>query len=110
MHTGGADIDLQNAFAYTGQRLIVGHRDGKAGAQDTKVLTAKNQFALELDHFARCIQENRRPRTPGEEGLQDQVLMEAIYEAARTGAPVSIPPIPGAGLDATRGPELDDAG
>ena len=110
VHTGGADIHLQNAFAYVGQRLVVTHRDGKVVSQDTKVIGAKNQFALEMDHFSRCIQENRRPRTPGEEGLQDQVLMEAIYEAARTGAPVSIPPVPGAGLDATRGPELDEAG
>lgn len=110
VHTSGADITLENAFAYVGQRLIVGHRDGKAGSQDIKVLGAKNQFALEMDHFSRCIQENRRPRTPGEEGLQDHVLMEAIYEAARTGAPVSIAPLSGAGLDATRGPEPDEAG
>ena len=110
VHTSGADITLENAFAYVGQRLIVGHRDGKAGSQDIKVLGAKNQFALEIDHFSRCIQENRRPRTPGEEGLQDHVLMEAIYEAARTSAPVSIAPLSGAGLDATRGPEPDEAG
>ncbi|WP_375454149.1 Gfo/Idh/MocA family protein [uncultured Methylobacterium sp.] len=111
VHTAGAEIDLQNAFAYVGQRLVVTHRDAKAIAQDTRVLGAKNQFALELDHFARCIQENRRPRTPGEEGLQDQVLMEAIYEAARTGAPVKVsPPGAGGGLDATRGPEPDEAG
>ncbi|WP_375464624.1 Gfo/Idh/MocA family protein [uncultured Methylobacterium sp.] len=110
VHAAGADIDLANAFAYVGQRLTVTHRDGKALAREERVLSAKNQFALEVDHFARCIQENRRPRTPGEEGLQDQVLMEAIYEAARTGAPVKVAPPPGAsGLDATRGPELDEA-
>ena len=111
VHTAGAEIDLENAFAYVGQRLIVTHRDGKALSKDARVLTARNQFALEMDHLSRCLQENRRPRTPGEEGLQDQILMEAIYEAARTGAPVTVSPPPGAaGLDATRGPELDDAG
>ena len=75
-----------------------------------RILSAKNQFALEMDHFSRCIQENLRPRTPGEEGLQDQVLMEAIYEAARTGAPVKVGPPPGAGsgLDVTRGPEPEE--
>ena len=38
--------------------------------------------------------------------------MEAIYEAARTGRPVTVGPPPGApsGLDVTRGPELDTAG
>ncbi|MDP4004009.1 Gfo/Idh/MocA family protein [Methylobacterium sp. NEAU K] len=112
LHTGNATIDLQNAFAYEGQRLFVAHRDGKSGARDEKVLSPKNQFALEMDHFSRCIQENLRPRTPGEEGLQDQVLMEAIYESARTGGPVKVGPPPGAGsgLDVTRGPEPEEAG
>ncbi|GJE42336.1 Gfo/Idh/MocA family protein [Methylobacterium soli] len=112
VHTAGADIDLENAFAYEGQRLIVSHKDGKQESRDNRVLAQKNQFALEIDHFARCLQENRRPRTPGEEGLQDHVLMEAIYEAARSGAIVAVGPPPGAaeGLDVTRGPELDEAG
>ncbi len=39
----------------------------------------------EIDHMATCILEDRRPRTPGEEGMQDHVLMEAIYQAAETG-------------------------
>jgi predicted dehydrogenase len=112
VHTPAATIDLQDAFAYRGQRLFVSHRDGKAGARDEKVLQPKNQFALEIDHFSRCVQENLRPRTPGEEGLQDQVLMEAIYEAARTGAAVKVGPPAGtgSGLDVTRGPEPEEAG
>ena len=112
LHTSNAAIDLQNAFAYEGQRLYIGHKDGKNAARDERVLSAKNQFALEMDHFSRCIQENLRPRTPGEEGLQDQVLMEAIYEAARTGAPVKVGPPEGAGsgLDVTRGPEPEEPG
>ena len=112
VHSAGAEIDLENAFAYRGQRLFVTHRSGKDIARDEHRLEAKNQFALEMDHFARCLQENRAPRTPGEEGLQDQVLMEAIYEAARTGAPVKVGPPAGAGggLDVTRGPEPEDGG
>ena len=120
---GGA-IDLQNAFAYQGQRLFVGHREGKAEARDERVLGAKNQFALEIDHMATCILENRTPRTPGEEGLQDQILMEAIYEAARTGQTVALkgperrPSLTdkekardqdAKGLDPTRGPEPEEA-
>lgn len=38
--------------------------------------------------------------TPGEEGLQDQRIIEAIYESARTRRPVKLAP-PGK----TRGPE-----
>ncbi|GEP05015.1 Gfo/Idh/MocA family protein [Methylobacterium oxalidis] len=112
VHTPSAEIALENAFAYEGQRLVVSHKDGKQESRDNRVLAQKNQFALEIDHFARCVLENRRPRTPGEEGLQDHVLMEAIYESARTGAPVKVGPPAGTGggLDVTRGPEPEEAG
>ena len=42
------------------------------------------------------------PLTPGEEGLQDQRIMAAIYEAAAGGGVVKMSP--GARLDSTRGP------
>jgi hypothetical protein len=32
------------------------------------------------------------PKTPGEEGLQDVRLMQAVYEAARTGKAVKLEP------------------
>jgi predicted dehydrogenase len=54
-----------------------------------------------MDHFAECILTNRQPHTPGEEGLQDHRVMEAIYEAARTGRTVKVPQPP----STTRGPE-----
>ena len=41
--------------------------------------------------------------TPGEEGLQDQRIMEAIYQSARTSRPVQLPPV--AGVDVFRGPK-----
>ena len=49
-----------------------------------------DQFSLEMDHFAACIRSGAQPWTPGEEGLQDQRLMAAIYEAARTGKRVTL--------------------
>jgi predicted dehydrogenase len=36
---------------------------------------------LEADHFAECIAENKEPRTPGEEGLEDMKLMMEIYRS-----------------------------
>ena len=65
-------------------------------------LSQKDQFALEIDHMADCILNNRKPHTPGEEGVQDHVLMEAIYKAAATNRPVSLPKVEG--KDLTRGP------
>ena len=56
--------------------------------------------------MAQCVRGNRQPHTPGEEGLQDQRLMEAIYESARTGRVVKVTPPPAP----TRGPEPNDEG
>lgn len=85
-----ASIDMPNAYEYQGQRLVIGQRQGDAKAQTELVLGPKNQFAAELDHFAECVSTGATPRTPGEEGLRDQVLMEAIYRSAATGAPVKV--------------------
>ena len=94
--------EVENAFAYEGQRLRLFHRDGMAEANVELSLGRKNQFSLEIDHFAQCIRQDRQPRTPGEEGLQDQVIMAAIYQSARTGRPVRLEAP--ARLDAFRGP------
>ncbi len=94
--------EIENAFAYEGQRLRLSRRDGMAEATVELSLGRKNQFSLEIDHFAQCIRSGAQPRTPGEEGLQDHVLMAAIYESARTGRPVRFAPV--SGRDVFRGP------
>jgi len=99
-------IDLENAFAYRGQRMRVARRKGENEAVEELRIGAKNQFALEIDHFAGCVLTGATPRTPGEEGLQDQVLMEALYRSAREGGPVAIPPVEG--IDAFRGAGPED--
>ena len=99
-----AAIDLFDAFSYSGQRVQIAHRDGDAEAIVDRRIPAKDQFALELDHMAECVATGRRPRTPGEEGLADQRIMEAIYRSAETRQPVPLPKVDG--LDTTRGPAL----
>jgi predicted dehydrogenase len=101
----GGWIDLDNAFAYQGQRMRIARREGKHEAVTERRLALANQFALEIDHFAHCLRSGRVPRTPGEEGVQDHVIMEALYTSARDGLPVSLAPV--AGRDAFRGPALD---
>ncbi len=95
---------MDNAFSYHGQKLTVQRREGMGTVAGEYMLSPKDQFALEMDHFAECIRTGRKPRTGGPEGLQDQKLMAAIYEAARTGKPVQLPPVNE--VDATRGPAL----
>lgn len=101
----GADAwaEMENAFDYQGQTLRVSRLDDGVNQVAERMIPRKNQFALELDHIATCVRQNLTPRTPGEEGLQDQVVMEAIYQAAREGRAVKLRPV--AGRDAFRGPE-----
>ncbi|MDR5780747.1 Gfo/Idh/MocA family oxidoreductase [Caballeronia sp. LZ065] len=83
-------IDVENAFAYKGQRMRIAHRAGDIEQVDEPRLEFKDQFMLEIDHFARCVRDGSEPDTPGEEGLRDQVLMEALYRSAREGRPVRL--------------------
>ncbi len=74
---------LDPAFNYDG---IHGTRsDGIAIA-----LPPTDQFAVEMDDFARCILEQMPTKVPGEEGLRDVKIMTAIYESARLGRPVDL--------------------
>jgi predicted dehydrogenase len=102
-----ASAEITNAFDYEGQKLTISRRDGQAEAATELSLGMKNQFALEMDHMALCVRHNVEPRTPGEEGLQDQILMDAIYQSAQTGKPINLPPV--TRRDAFRGP-LPDGG
>jgi predicted dehydrogenase len=98
--------EMDPGYAYHGNQLRVTRVvDGKE--QTSQIQPGNdNQFTLMIDHFAGCIQQNKDVHTPGEEGLQDQRIMEAIYESARSGRVVKLKPPAGK----TRGPEPEDAG
>jgi predicted dehydrogenase len=86
----GGWFGLDPAFDYSRLQMEGSYAAGKSEIKLAPSIEEKQQFALELDHFAQCILENKQPYTPGEEGLQDQKIMEAIYESARTGKPVKL--------------------
>ncbi len=95
-------VEMNPAFAYQGLALRVG-RAVEGVDQVTEIdAPPKNQFALELDHMAQCVLEDREPHTGGGEGLQDMKIISAIYASARSGARVGL-----AGPGQTRGPEPD---
>ena len=100
----GGWIEVENAFAYKGQRYRIAKRAGDQEEVSETRFSPPNQFALEIDHMADCVLNDRRPRTPGEEGIQDQVVMEAIYRSARENRPVALPLVEK--KDAFRGPPL----
>lgn len=83
-------LNMDKAYAYKGQKLTTARAEGKLERQEDISLAAVDQFATEMDHFSDCIINNKRPYTTGEEGLQDHIIMEAIYESAREGKPVKI--------------------
>ena len=49
-----------------------------------------NQFAAQLDEMSQAVLQNREPLTPGEEGLRDVRLIEAIYRSAKEGRTIRV--------------------
>ena len=78
---------LSPAFAFEEERRLTGKIAGKWFEQEFK---ATDEFALELDAFATCIRENRKPEPDGVQGMRDIVIIDAIYRAAKSGRPVAI--------------------
>jgi predicted dehydrogenase len=76
-------IEINRAFGYTGQTC-------ETHLGPIKAELAMSTQALQMDDFARCIQENRESRVSGEMGLRDMKIIEAIYESARTGKRVDV--------------------
>jgi predicted dehydrogenase len=44
-----------------------------------------NHFAAEMDHFSACVRDNKQPDTPGEEGLKDMKVLDAIWRSVKSG-------------------------
>jgi len=87
---------MDPAFPYRGLKMFV-----QPNEPPLPQIGQTDQFANELDHMADCVADDREPYTPGEEGLQDQRVIEAIFESAKHGKIVKLPKIDK--LDAFRG-------
>lgn len=88
VHVQGADgeVTLDPESDYYENRLVV----RAEGVRREHVIPNANQFVGMLDEMAAAVQENRAPATPGEEGLRDMRILEAIYRAADTGETVAL--------------------
>lgn len=85
---GDGWIDLDPATPYGGHRLrsrIKG--DERTVAVDT---SGPDQFVGQLDHLSQCIKADRTPLVPGEEGLRDIRIVEAVYRSMREGRRVAL--------------------
>jgi len=76
-------LELEPAFGYGGLAGRTSKNDGLLNLPNI------NQQAAQMDDFAQCILQNKPTRVPGEMGLRDVQLLEAIYRAAETGRAVS---------------------
>jgi predicted dehydrogenase len=102
----GGWIGADPAFDYEGLAVELSEVRGKDQLREKPAIANKQQFALELDHFAACIRADRKPYTGGEEGLQDVRIMEAIFQSAREGKRIELPRV--TGIDAFRGTPPSD--
>jgi predicted dehydrogenase len=96
--------EMNPAFGYNGLQLRKGQLVEGKNAQIQIGIDPVDQFAREIDHMSLCVVRGQTPHTPGEEGLQDQRIVEAIYESARTNRAVKI----SAPAGPTRGPDPDE--
>ncbi len=78
--------ELAPATSNLNLRLFVNTREPRARTE--RFLRNIDQIDAEFAHFADCIHEGREPDTPGEEGLKDLRVIEALYRSAREGRPV----------------------
>jgi glucose-fructose oxidoreductase len=79
-------FELEPALSYSGLNMRVLRGSGV----EERNQPVRDHFALEMDHFSECVQNDTEPLTPGEEGLRDLRIMTAIYEAAREGRAVKL--------------------
>jgi predicted dehydrogenase len=74
-------IELEPGTSYRGNRLWVGN--GRENEITPPPGPGATQWAGQLDHLSQCVLQNREPIVPGEEGLRDLRIIEAIYQSAR---------------------------
>jgi glucose-fructose oxidoreductase len=76
-------FDLQPAYGYRGI-------SGNTNRGPIDVPKNVPQQMLQMDDFADCVATDRQSPVPGEMGRQHMAIIEAIYEAARTGRRVEV--------------------
>ncbi len=101
VHAQGGWFGLDPAFGYDNLALQINRKEGQASALETRRFSPHSQFAREMDAFALSLHAGTKPFTPGEEGLQDMRVLEAIYQSAAGGSPVKL--TASTGRDITRG-------
>ena len=81
-----ARLEMDPATWYSGLRMWI-ERDNKIEQID---LPEVDHFTAEMDHMSDCVMNEKLPLTPGEEGLRDLTIIQAVYQAAQSGKTVKL--------------------
>jgi predicted dehydrogenase len=80
VHGSKGTMQMDPAFSYDGMHLT-GQLDGQS-IDEPETEHDPADFTRQADYFAECVWSNREPKTDGEEGLRDTMLMSQIYQSA----------------------------
>jgi predicted dehydrogenase len=80
-------VRLEPAFVYGDVVLKYTGVNSQGQISGGGPVTDPDQFVNEVTHFSDCALYDRRPDTPGEEGLAELLAIEAIYQSAN--APIA---------------------
>ena len=83
------DLHADPAYEYAEGLEYTLTVDGKT---TRKAFPKRDQFGPQLLYFSDCILNHREPEPSGEEGLQDVRMVEALYQSAKSGRPVTTRP------------------
>jgi len=60
------------------------------GREVTETFEPADHYRLEVEHFADCVERGETPRIDREESVNQAQVIDAVYESAETGEPVSL--------------------
>jgi predicted dehydrogenase len=92
-------LHMNNAFAYRNQELLTTQGDQQSKHQIEPV----DHFAAEMDYFSDCVLNDKQVLTPGEDGLADMIVIDAVHRSADTRSIVAINEGPGRSIAGERG-------
>ena len=82
-------IEVPDAFDVpTGETLELRYEID--GARHTERFDPVDQYRLEIEHFAGCVDTGSRPRTDGEEAIANMRVIDGLVESASRDTPVDI--------------------
>ncbi len=83
-------LTMDPAIGYSGHKMRL--RQAGQASRDLTPGDPDVQFWRQVDHFVDAIRDGTRIKTPGEMGLRDVRLMEAIYASVASGRTIGLNP------------------